>query len=483
MYLNSLLQFHHRRLLHHLWHNTAIGLLTGSLAALALAAFCTAAGLPVSPIWPIALSVFAALTAAAAAIIKRPTVRQTATWLDAAANLSDSLATALEFSQLPAPSPVQSLQLQLASHQLEKLNPHDLVPLQTPLRWKQAVIATAAALLLAIVGPQLTRIVAPVDPQISAAQTAPQAQALQEQLKELQQQTPQDQSLTEALESMNQTLSELAENPGTPREAFAKLSTLENSLQQLQQQLRSPANAKALAEIGEALQLSEDTQPAGKALAEGDFPKAETELRKLNLPEADRQTRRAVAEQLRRVQQQSQQSSQTEQTGNAAEQMAKGLEDNNQQAFQDGAQQLAAQARQQNSRKKMAEMLEQQSESLAAMRADFESQAGNIAQGQGKGGRKAGKGSSTDPRGQATSQTPTTAAKQLQLKGENSGQGDSQTETLPAEREEQTAEREYRQNLQRYESLQESSLESELLPPGQKQTIRRYFQLIRPKQN
>ncbi|MEY3458471.1 MAG: hypothetical protein RL215_1628, partial [Planctomycetota bacterium] len=274
----------------------------------------------------------------------------------------------------------------------------------------------------------------------------------------------------------------LAENPGTPREAFAKLSNLENSLQKLQEQLRNPANAKALAEIGEALQLSEDTQPAGKALAEGDFQKAETELQKLKLPEADRQTRRAVSEQLRRVEQQSQQSSQAEQTGQAAAQMAEGLEQNNPQSFQDAAQQLAAQARQQNSRKKMTEMLEQQSESLAAMRADFESQAGNIAQGQGKGGRKAGKGSATDPRAQTASQSPASAAKELRLKGESSGEGETQTETLPGEREEQSSEREYRQNLERYESLQESSLDSEPLPAGQKQTIRRYFQLIRPKQ-
>jgi hypothetical protein len=53
---------------------------------------------------------------------------------------------------------------------------------------------------------------------------------------------------------------------------------------------------------------------------------------------------------------------------------------------------------------------------------------------------------------------------------------------LPGEREEQPAEREYRANLERYESLQESSLDSEPVPPGQKQLIRRYFQLIRPRE-
>ena len=478
----SLQTFRHRRFLHQLWHHTASGLLIGSLTALSLATCAAVAGYRFSPIWPIAFSAIPAVFSAVFAIFKRETLQQTAAWLDEACNLQDSIATALEFSSLRERSPIQSLQVQLASHRLQMLNPTTLVPLHTPVRWKQALIAAAAAALLALVSPRLARTAAFAAPTISAATAAPQAQALQQQLRELQQQAPKDESLTEALESMNQTLTELAENPGTPREAFAKLSNLENSLQKLQEQLRNPANAKALAEIGEALQLSEDTQPAGKALAEGDFQKAETELQKLKLPEADRQTRRAVSEQLRRVEQQSQQSSQAEQTGQAAAQMAEGLEQNNPQSFQDAAQQLAAQARQQNSRKKMTEMLEQQSESLAAMRADFESQAGNIAQGQGKGGRKAGKGSATDPRAQTASQSPASAAKELRLKGESSGEGETQTETLPGEREEQSSEREYRQNLERYESLQESSLDSEPLPAGQKQTIRRYFQLIRPKQ-
>jgi bacterioferritin-associated ferredoxin len=206
--------------------------------------------------------------------------------------------------------------------------------------------------------------------------------------------------------------------------------------------------------------------------------KAETELQKMNLPDADKQTRRAVAEQLRKVQQQAEQSGRADQAGKAAGQMAEGLENGSQQSFRDGTQNLAAEAGRQAGQKKLSEMLQQQSESLAQLRADLESQAGNIAQGQGKGGRRAGKGSSGDPRGDASGKAA--AAQELRLKGENSGQGDSETEMLAGEREEQPAEREYRANLQRYESLQESSLDSEPVPAGQKQLIRRYFQLIRP---
>lgn len=473
-----LLPFHRRLQLQRLWSAAATGLWGAAVAGLLCAAAFMGAGVRLPGIWLVLLVATGTLLGGLTGLLRRRKLEDTAAWLDMVCRLQDGMVTALEFSRLQQRTPVQTLQLQLACDQLRLLNPRSLIALKTPLRWQQGLIAAAAAVVLSIVGPHLSLVES--SPQLSAAAVAPATQTLQQQLQQLQQDLPADKSLQEALEAMNQTLSELAEAPGTPREAFAKLSQLEGSLQQLQQQLRNPASAKALADIGEALQLSEDLQPAGRALSEGDLQKAETELQKLNLPNADKQTRRAVAEQLRKVQQQAEQSGQADQAGKSAGQMAEGLENGNQQSFREGAENLAAEARRQAGQKKLSEMLQQQSESLAQLRADFEGQAGNIAQGQGRGGRKAGKGSSGDPRGDAAAKSAT--AQEMRLKGENSGQGDSETEMLPGEREEQPAEREYRANLERYESLQESSLDSEPVPAGQKQLIRRYFQLIRPRE-
>jgi hypothetical protein len=47
--------------------------------------------------------------------------------------------------------------------------------------------------------------------------------------------------------------------------------------------------------------------------------------------------------------------------------------------------------------------------------------------------------------------------------------------------EEQESVRQYREKAGHYESLSESALESESIPLGQRQTIRRYFELIRPQ--
>jgi hypothetical protein len=477
--LTVLLKPFHRRLwLQRIWTDAAAGLWGGAVAGMLCAAFFFAIGLRLAVYWPALFLLTGTLLGCLNSLARRQTLNDTAVWLDAVCRLHDGTSTAFQFSGLKERTPVQELQLQLACDHLRGLDPRRLIPLDTPRLWKQGLIAAAAAVLLAIIGPQPRR--TDSTPQIDAAVTAATAQALQQDLQQLQQDLPADKSLQEALDAMNQTLTELAEAPGTPREAFAKLSQLESSLQQMQQQLRNPASAKALADIGEAMQLSEDMQPAGRALSEGDLQKAEAELQKMNLPDADKQTRRAVAEQLRKVQQQAEQSGRADQAGKAAGQMAEGLENGSQQSFRDGTQNLAAEARRQAGQKKLSEMLQQQSESLAQLRADLESQAGNIAQGQGKGGRRAGKGSSGDPRGDASGKAA--AAQELRLKGENSGQGDSETEMLAGEREEEPAEREYRANLQRYESLQESSLDSEPVPAGQKQLIRRYFQLIRPRE-
>jgi predicted RNA-binding Zn ribbon-like protein len=70
---------------------------------------------------------------------------------------------------------------------------------------------------------------------------------------------------------------------------------------------------------------------------------------------------------------------------------------------------------------------------------------------------------------------------ELKLTGQDSGQGDVDKETITGEMEEQESVRQYREKAGQYEALSESALESESIPLGQRQTIRRYFELIRPQ--
>ena len=71
--------------------------------------------------------------------------------------------------------------------------------------------------------------------------------------------------------------------------------------------------------------------------------------------------------------------------------------------------------------------------------------------------------------------------KTLDIKGQESSEGDVDVETVQSSEQQQEAVREYRDKVEKYEQLSESVLESEPIPLGHRQTIRRYFELIRPE--
>ena len=78
-------------------------------------------------------------------------------------------------------------------------------------------------------------------------------------------------------------------------------------------------------------------------------------------------------------------------------------------------------------------------------------------------------------------QTKLDSARQKeQLKGEM-GEGASEIETTHMPEGRQAAARAYREQYQKYRRMTEAALDSEPIPLGHRQTIRRYFELIRPE--
>jgi hypothetical protein len=72
------------------------------------------------------------------------------------------------------------------------------------------------------------------------------------------------------------------------------------------------------------------------------------------------------------------------------------------------------------------------------------------------------------------------ARKREQAQGEM-GEGDAETETTHLPEGRQTAARTYKDQYQKYRRMTEAALNSEPIPLGHRQTIRRYFELIRPQ--
>jgi hypothetical protein len=63
------------------------------------------------------------------------------------------------------------------------------------------------------------------------------------------------------------------------------------------------------------------------------------------------------------------------------------------------------------------------------------------------------------------------------------GEGAAETETTHMPEGRQTASRSYREQYQKYRRMTEAALNSEPIPLGQRETIRRYFELIRPQES
>ena len=62
------------------------------------------------------------------------------------------------------------------------------------------------------------------------------------------------------------------------------------------------------------------------------------------------------------------------------------------------------------------------------------------------------------------------------------GEGESDFETSSSSEGRQQAQRGYKEVYQKYKKMSEAVLENEQIPLGHRQTIRRYFESIRPQQ-
>lgn len=460
-----------------LWQCASTGLLCGGCAGCVLSILRIAGHGAFSWIWILAAIVLPVLVALGFAFIRSCSLISAAKFIDSTCHLKDRIQTALQFLKASGDDAVRRLQIDDAAAHLASVDLQKILPVKAPQSWHLAVVGSVFVFLLGFLAAPREILQASVTANEVVAEQAVQASESLEELKEFQQQH-QDAALDKMLKEMNQQLKVLA-NPGTtPKEALAELSAMEASLQAMQQQLKDPAVDSQLKEIGEALSLAEPTAAAGAALSKGDMQKAAEELSQMTRPQLDRKTEKAVKEKLEQAQQKAGETEQTKDIQKSIDKMTKGLSNNDKEQFAEGAKALAEECEQQGKKQELSDLLKKQSQFLGECKAQCESESRNLAQGSRKGGNKAGKGS-TGMAGKKTALQKT--GNELKLTGQDSDQGDVDKETITGEMEEQESVRQYREKAGQYEALSESALESESIPLGHRQTIRRYFEMIRPQ--
>ncbi len=460
-----------------LWQCVSAGLLAGGAVGTSAAVIriCTQGAF--SGMWVVAAVLAPVVMAGSVAIIKSTSMQLAARTIDNRCGLKDRTQTALQFLASTADdSALRRLQVQDAEQHLQAVDPVMVAPIRAPKSWSWGILTTVMTCVLSFFAGQPEQIHAAteINPVISAQ--ADRAALGLEDLEKFQQEQ-RDPELEEALKETARLLAEL-KTPGlATKEALAKLSEMEAALQEMQQQVAESSVEAELQEVGEALSLADSMAAAGQAMAKGEMEKAAEELSKLEMPELDRKTQKAIGEKLEQIQSSESDSDKKQSLKESLKKVSEGMSSGDKNKFQDGMKSLAGECRKQGQKKKLSDLLKKQNQRLSECKSECENEVRSQAQSNRKGGEKAGKGSA-DVNGSKTAKQKT--GNEMKLKGEDSGTGDSDIETEKGPEQEQEAVRQYRQNADKYEALNESVLESESIPLGHRQTIRRYFEMIRP---
>lgn len=457
------------------------GLTTGAMAAIVLAVLRVIERTPSAWTgWGMLLG-FPVVVALVAAVWRwrRRDLLPAARAVDTHYELKDRTETALAFLRRPAGRPrtdFEELQLLDAIQQLERVEPRQVEPLEWPQALRWALVTTVVAVtLLCWPIPQSDLNAGPAPP---LEAVVAEAERIEEDLAQLREDLPEghdpeiDALIAELLEK-----TEEMQQPGVAvREALAKLSEMQAALQAMAAKLNVAATDEALKAIGEALQSAKALQESGEALQAGQYDKAAEELAKLdNLP-LDRKESRAVSEKLKQASEHADQKG-LKKLSEAARETANGLDQDNAAQSKQGLKKLAELARQHAHSKKIGELLKRQNDKLAESKAHC--QANN--QGTQPGNKpslKAGKGTNATVQGHRTE----LAAKRQEekIQGQKGDQGDSDVETLSTHEANEQARRNLKEVYHQYRKLSEAVLEAEDIPLGHRQTIRRYFEAIRP---
>ena len=324
--------------------------------------------------------------------------------------------------------------------------------------------------------PTETDVAAPVVNSVVASQASKVELALEE-LREFNEEEA-DPEIEEIIKELSSKIAELKEAGVDPKEALAKFSEMEAALLQKQEQIETSSVEQKLQKVGEALSLAKPMQAAGEAMANGDMEKAAEALKELDLPELDRKTEKAVQEKLAELKKNDGGGKAGKKMREAVKKISDGMSSGKKSKFCEGCEGLASECKKQGRRKKLTDLLKKQCRCLSECKGECECECKSAGQCNKKGGNNWGLAKSDNQAGDKTTQLK--SGPTMDIKGQESDSGDIDVETIESAEQKQEAVREYRKQAKKYEQISESVLSEEAIPLGHRQTIRRYFEMIRP---
>ena len=404
--------------------------------------------------------------------------------VDAHYQLKDRSVTALAFLEQPSLSELHELQIRDAAAHLTVVEPKIVAPIK-PL--KPLVSAAVAAAVLAIAIWFLTRtdmpeiaasappapdyVVAVADNRLETLDT------LRDNIEEIADKE-EGKNLLELVKNLLEKAKEMKQDGVDEKEALVKLSEQEAAVQSQLAAMPVLSDGQAQS-IGNALMSAKAFEGAGKAMMDGKVEKAAQELEKIENPEFTPKEARDAEEQLKKV---------AKEIGDAGlgslssalSDLADNLKGGGTKA-KAAAKIVAREVEKQARKKKLKDLLAQDLENLK------ESKCNCNRNSLAKGLKPEKSTSPSSNFGMSTSgivfgdKTKLLSNRnQMELTGNPNGEGPSDTETTTSPEGREQAARIYKEKYQKYKKESDAVLDSEPIPLGQRQMIRKYFESIRP---
>lgn len=408
---------------------------------------------------------------------------QTARLVDKHYQLQDRTVTALSFAQVESPDSLKQLQVADALERLQSIVARDVVPV----RVSKSSIGLVGALAVMLGLTAVPRHVETPDPALADLRQVVNEQAIAleetmlEDLRKLIEKQP-DPELKELTKELEEMVAELKSPEVDQREALAKISEMQQTLAAALEKLDLQQVDSQLQELAAALEPAESLKSIAESLKAGKYDKAAQELEKMDPKNLDRKERDAVAANLKKFKKDLGEGQQGE-LSEAAQEMQEGLEEENESQCKSGQCKAAGVCKKQGMKKSLSQCLGCQLNRLSQCKGNCQNpgqcNSSSVAKTDSPS-NKAGKGASNQPTGDNKTQLDSTRHRE-DITGVQ-GDGPSEREVSSSPEGEQNAARTYSQRYTEYKKQMEEVLDSEPLPLGHRETVRKYFESIRPTQ-
>ncbi len=456
-----------------------VGLAVGCFVALMLA-MVSVAVVPISFWWLAAAVVVCSGIGAAIGAIPPVNDARAANLVDTYYALKDRAVTALQF--VDSSERVRQLQVADAERHLQQVRAVDCVPIQ-PNRTvvhSGLVMATLSVAILTFGNFNRGDAFDARPVLLAAEQASSLRQTMLEEIEQLKQDDVDNPELDELTKKLADLVEELEEKSIDEADMMATLSEMEQAIAEARDSMQLEMTDAQMKGLAEALTPSEMMKQAAAAMEAGDYDKASEKLETIDPNQISDKERRAVADNLKKFLAKLSPGEQGQLSAAAAE-LQEGLEKQNESQCKSGLRKLATQCKKQGNCKKIGECMASQLSRLGKCKSEC---AGQCA----KPGSKAAKTQSPSQKwglGKTGSANDGESTKLDSNRREEhisgvQGDGPSESEVIEAPEGEQDAARQFARRYEKFRAQAEAVLDSEPLPLGHRETVREYFESIRP---